>query len=61
MTMAFLAPQAGVPRNVGVGDSVVFSFRKTPDDRYQLTSIAPSPTAVPAASMPASRASGAKP
>jgi membrane fusion protein, copper/silver efflux system len=54
MTMGFQAPPGGLPRNVGVGDSVVFAFRKTPDDRYQLTTIAPSAT-------PASGASGARP
>jgi membrane fusion protein, copper/silver efflux system len=54
MTMGFQSPPGGLPRNVAVGDSVTFSIRKTPDDRYQLTSIAPSTPA-------ASAASGARP
>ena len=41
MTMGFQLPPGGVPRNVSVGDTVGFAFRKTPDDRWQLTSIAP--------------------
>ena len=54
MTMGFQSPPGGLPRNVAVGDSVTFSIRKTPDDRFQLTSIAPAASA-------ASAASGARP
>ena len=58
MTMAFQAPVGGLPRNVGVGNNVVFTFRKTPDDRYRLTTIAPSTAG---GATPASGASGARP
>jgi Cu(I)/Ag(I) efflux system membrane fusion protein len=58
MTMGFQSPPGGLPHNVGVGDAVVFAFRRTPDDRYQLTTIAPSATRAPT---PASAGSGNKP
>jgi membrane fusion protein, copper/silver efflux system len=49
MTMGFQSPPGGLPRNVAIGDNVVFSIRKTPDDRYQLTTIAPAaPATAPA-------------
>jgi Cu(I)/Ag(I) efflux system membrane fusion protein len=51
MTMGFKAPPAGLPHNVAVGSHVSFAFRKTPDEQFELTTIAPS----------ASAASGARP
>lgn len=41
MTMAFKPPPSGLPRDVAVGDSVVFEVRQNKDGSYQLTSISP--------------------
>ncbi|GAC1333614.1 MAG: efflux RND transporter periplasmic adaptor subunit [Collimonas sp.] len=41
MTMAFKLPLGGLPRNVEVGDTVIFDFRQSKDGSYQLTSISP--------------------
>ncbi len=39
MTMGFLLPEAGMPADVKVGDTVSFEFRETPDGEYALTKI----------------------
>ena len=39
MTMGFKPPAAGLPNNVGVGDTVAFDIRPTQDGGYQITAI----------------------
>ncbi len=41
MTMGFKLPESGLPRNVAIGDTVVFDIRQTADGMFQITSIAP--------------------
>ena len=41
MTMGFRSPATGLPKNISVGDTVAFEFRKTEDGQFELTSIAP--------------------
>ncbi|WP_317202766.1 efflux RND transporter periplasmic adaptor subunit [Janthinobacterium sp.] len=59
MTMAFKPPPGGLPRDIAVGDSVVFELRRNPDGDYQLTSI--STTAAPRAAMKHGPTNGAAP
>ena len=53
--MGFRSPPTAWPRNVEVGDTVSFGFRKAPDGQFELTTIAP------LAGATAAPASGAKP
>jgi Cu(I)/Ag(I) efflux system membrane fusion protein len=53
MTMGFKAPAAGLPRNVAVGDMVVFDIRQGRDGMYELVSIAPTAPEPGQAAMPA--------
>ena len=39
--MGFQLPESGLPRNVAVGDTVVFEIRQTKDGMFQITTIAP--------------------
>ena len=41
MTMGFKPPESGLPRNVAVGDRVVFEIRQTKDGMFQITTISP--------------------
>lgn len=41
MTMGFKPPAAGLPKNVAVGDSVVFEIRQTKDGMFEITTISP--------------------
>lgn len=41
MTMGFRLPANGLPRNVEVGDTVLFDIRATKDGAYQISSISP--------------------
>lgn len=41
MTMGFQVPEGGVPKELKVGDTVVFEFRQAKDGAYKLTSIEP--------------------
>ncbi|MFZ6647800.1 efflux RND transporter periplasmic adaptor subunit [Undibacterium sp. TJN25] len=52
MTMDFKLPAAGLPRNVAVGDMVVFDLRETGKGAYQISSITPTADA-PGPVMPA--------
>jgi len=39
MTMGFKLPKNGLPKNISVGDSVVFYIRQTSDGTYEITTI----------------------
>jgi Cu(I)/Ag(I) efflux system membrane fusion protein len=41
MTMGFKPPAAGLPKNVAVGDTVIFEFRQGKDGMFEITSISP--------------------
>ncbi len=41
MTMGFQLPATGLPRNVAVGDTVVFDIRQAKDGMYQIVAISP--------------------
>ena len=41
MTMPFKPPPDGLPRNIAVGNQVMFEIRKTAEGDYQITSITP--------------------
>jgi Cu/Ag efflux protein CusF len=41
MTMAFKAPQGGLPKDIREGTAVAFAFVLTPQGDMQLTSIVP--------------------
>lgn len=41
MTMGFKLPENGLPKNIAVGDTVVFEIRQTKDGMFQITTIAP--------------------
>jgi Cu(I)/Ag(I) efflux system membrane fusion protein len=41
MTMGFKTPPAGLPRNVGVGDHVVFDIRPRQDGTFEIVTISP--------------------
>lgn len=45
MTMGFKPPEGGLPKNVAVGDSVVFEIRQTKDGMFEITTISPTATA----------------
>lgn len=45
MTMGFKLPAGGLPKNVAVGDSVVFEIRPLKDGMFEIASIAPSAAA----------------
>ena len=41
MTMGFKVPSTGLPRNVGIGDRVVFDIRQDEDGSFEIVAIAP--------------------
>jgi Cu(I)/Ag(I) efflux system membrane fusion protein len=41
MTMGFKPPASGLPKNVGVGDTVIFEFRPADDGVFEITTISP--------------------
>lgn len=41
MTMSFKAPQAGLPRNVSVGDRVAFDIKSRQDGSFEIAAISP--------------------
>lgn len=41
MTMGFKVPASGLPKNIAVGDQVVFEIREAKDGMFAITSIAP--------------------
>lgn len=43
MTMGFKLPANGLPKNISVGDSVVFDIRPTPEGTYEITAISLAP------------------
>ncbi len=45
MTMGFNVPASGLPKNVAVGDNVVFEIRPIQDGMFEIASIAPKPAA----------------
>jgi len=65
MTMGFNVPASGLPKNISVGDSVVFEIRPLKDGKFEIASISPNAAApVPemdsAMKMPAKSAGAAK-
>jgi Cu(I)/Ag(I) efflux system membrane fusion protein len=53
MTMGFKLPAGGLPRNVAVGDTVIFEIRQTADGMYQVSAISPTADAPPSTPMKA--------
>jgi Cu(I)/Ag(I) efflux system membrane fusion protein len=51
MTMGFKLPAGGLPRNVEVGDTVIFEIRAVKEGVFQITTITPT-VAVPMSDMP---------
>jgi Cu(I)/Ag(I) efflux system membrane fusion protein len=49
MTMGFMPPKTGLPKNIRVGDTVAFDIRATPDGMYQIVQIAPATNGLGAA------------
>lgn len=45
MTMGFNVPASGLPKNVAVGDNVVFEIRAAKDGMFEIASITPKPAA----------------
>ena len=63
MTMDFVPPKGGMPRNVAADGRVSFGIKALADGRYEITSIAPMATAatkVPSAIAPAAAPAAAK-
>lgn len=56
MTMGFKLPANGLPKNIAVGDSVVFEIRPLKDGMFEITTISPN-AAAPMQGMPAKGAS----
>ncbi|MBC7415322.1 MAG: copper-binding protein, partial [Herminiimonas sp.] len=59
MTMGFKAPATGLPKNLAVGEAVVFEIRATKDGEYEIASIRPAPLGDKTMGDPKLRPSGA--
>lgn len=63
MTMGFRIPTSDLPKNVAVGNNVLFEFRRTEDGKFEITSIVPAagPAQKPTASTMKDGMKGMKP